>query len=363
VKHETVCVAVSGLHLGENAQPGPGVIRSLRDALGDRVRIVGLAYDALDSSLYAPDLLDEAFLLPYPSASPEAYLERLFEIDAAVGLDVLIPCLDAELPVLERLMPELAERGIRCVLPSRDSLAARAKDRLPELARALGVSTPETRAVVDPSALPRVAQELGFPLVVKGPFCDAEVVHGLEQARTAFHRFAEQWGLPVLAQRFVSGEEYNVAVLGDGQGGSYGAVAMRKTIVTRQGKAWGAVTVHEPAILETAERVVRGLCWNGGCEIELLRARDGKVELVEVNPRFPAWIYLTTAAGANLPLGLLRLALGRKPPPFDGYRAGTFYVRHAAEAIGSMGDLEIMAHRGRKRSATLDDSAGPPNAA
>ena len=54
-----VTVAVTGIHLGENPQPGPGVIRSLREALGSKVRIVGLAYDALDSSLYAPDLLDE----------------------------------------------------------------------------------------------------------------------------------------------------------------------------------------------------------------------------------------------------------------------------------------------------------------
>jgi carbamoyl-phosphate synthase large subunit len=364
VKREAVCIGVSGLHLGENAQPGPGVIRSLRDALGDRVRIVGLAYDALDSSLYAPDLLDEAFLLPYPSASPSAYLERLLEIDAAVGLDVLIPCLDAELPVLDRLMPALTERAIRCVLPRRDALAARAKDRLPELGRALGVSTPDTQAVVDPNALPRIAEELGYPFVLKGPFCDAEIVHGIDQARAAFDRFARTWGLPLLAQRFVSGEEYNVAVLGDGRGGTYGAVAMRKTIVTRLGKAWGAVTVHDSAVLETAERVVRGLRWRGGCEVELLCARDGKVELVEVNPRFPAWIYLTTAAGANLPLGLLRMALGREPPLFEGYRAGTFYVRHAAEAIGCMGDLESIAQGGRMRSSALDAAtAGPPNAA
>jgi carbamoyl-phosphate synthase large subunit len=361
MKHEILCVAVSGLHLGENAQPGPGVIRSLRDAFGERIRIVGLAYDALDSSLYAPGLLDEAFLLPYPSASPAAYLDRLLEIDELVGLDVLIPCLDAELPVLEHLAPALAERRLACVLPTREMLAARAKDRLPELARSLGVSTPETHQVVDASALPGIANGLGYPLVIKGPFCDAEIVHGPEQAENAFRRLAAAWGLPVLAQRFVKGEEYNVAALGDGRGGSYGAVAMRKTIVTRLGKAWGAVTVHEPAVIDTAERVVRGLRWRGPCEIELLKTREGRVELVEVNPRFPAWIYLTTAAGANLPLGLLRLALGRKPPPFAGYRAGTFYVRHAAEAIGSMSELETIAYHGRRASLADADAVTPPS--
>jgi carbamoyl-phosphate synthase large subunit len=359
MKHRKVCVAVSGLHLGENSQPGPGVIRSLRDALGDEVRIVGLAYDALDSSLYAPDLLDEAFLLPYPSASPAAYLERLLEIDAIIGIDALIPCLDLELPVLTRLAPALAEREIACVLPTREMLAARSKERLPELAAKLGVSTPETKSVLEASALPRIADELGFPLVVKGPFCDAEVVHGLGQAQDAFRRLSAAWGLPVLAQRFVAGEEYNVAALGDGTGDILGAVAMRKTIVTKLGKAWGAVTVHEPAVHEAAERLVRGLRWRGGCEIELLRARDGRIDLIEVNPRFPAWIYLTTAAGANLPLGLLRMALGEKQVPFAAYRAGTFYVRHATEAIGSMIELEMIAYRGRKATRGERDEALP----
>jgi carbamoyl-phosphate synthase large subunit len=345
---ESLCVAVSGIHLGENSQPGPGVIRSLRQALGDRVRIVGLAYDALDSSLYAPGLLDDAFLVPYPSASPEAYLERLIEVHAEAALDVLIPCLDAELPVLLRLLPALESRGIRAVLPTRESLSLRSKDRLPALAERIGVSVPTTIAVEDLAGLARAGTQLGYPFVVKGPLCDAETVYSEEQAASAFQRLSSSWGRPILAQRFVSGDEYNVAALGDGRGGLVSAVAMRKTILTRLGKAWGAVTVQEPAVLEVAERVVRGLAWRGGCEIELLRERDGHYHLIEINPRFPAWIHLGTAAGINLPYGLLRMALGKDPEPRTPYQAGIFYVRHAEQAIGSISDIEAMVHGGRR---------------
>lgn len=353
MKRDKLCVAVSGLNLGENSQPGPGVIRSLRDALGDDLRVVGLAYDALDSSLYAKDLLDEAFLVPYPSSDPEAYLERLLQIDALCGVDVLIPCLDAELPVLQHLQEALARSGIRCVLPSRESMARRSKPELPRLATALGLCTPETRPVVDEAGLLLAAAELGFPLVVKGPFCEADVVHGREQALSAFFRLSQSWGLPVLVQRFVTGEEHNVAALGDGRGGAYGAVGMCKTVVTRLGKAWGAVTVRNPEVLDVAERVVRGLRWHGGCEVELLRERTGKIHLIEVNPRFPAWIYLTTAAGENLPYGLLRLALGKEPPSYAPYQTGVFYVRHASEAIFSMSDMDHIVSRGRKSNSPV----------
>jgi carbamoyl-phosphate synthase large subunit len=348
MKGEKLCVAVTGLHLGENAQPGPGVIRSLRDSLGSALRVVGLAYDVLDSSLYAEDLLDEAFLVPYPSSDPAAYLERLRQIDSLCGIDVLIPCLDAELPVLLHLEADMAAAGIRCVLPTRASLAARHKANLPRLARELDVSTPETLRVTDETTLTQATMELGFPCVLKGPFCEADVVHSADQAFASFFRLSQAWGLPILAQRFVSGDEYNVAALGDGSGEVLAAVAMRKTILTRMGKAWGAITVRDPDVLDVAQRVISGLRWRGGCEIELLQEGSGQIHLVEVNPRFPAWIYLTAAAGANLPLGLLRLALGKAQPAYEPYRTGTFYVRHASEAIGNTADMEHMVSRGRK---------------
>jgi carbamoyl-phosphate synthase large subunit len=343
-------VAISGVHLGENAQPGPGVARSLREALGAGVHLVGLAYDVLDSSLHAGDLLDDAFLIPYPSAGPTAYAARLRDVQAASGIDVLIPCLDVELPVVMRLAPELAARGVRTVLPSADAFGRRTKQALPTLARAIGVATPDTIAVTDHAGLAAAARALGYPLVVKGPFYEAEVAHGDGDAAAAFDRLATRWGLPLLAQRFVDGEEFDVVALGDGER-AHGAVAMRKTIVTRLGKAWGAVTVHDDELLDVAARAVEELGWRGGLELELLReTRSRELFLIEINPRFPAWVYLATRAGANLPLGLLRLALDEPLPDYaSGYRAGVFYVRHAAEAIGELADIEALMVEGRRR--------------
>lgn len=343
-------VAVSGLHLGENCQPGPGVARSLREALGADVAIVGLAYDVFDSSLYAGELLDDAFMVPYPSAGPQVYLERLLAIHALAPIDVLIPCLDVELPVVHKIAPALAAAGIATCLPSADALARRTKDRLPALAAALGIATPVTRTVLDHAGLAAAGRELGYPLVVKGPFYEAEVVQGAAEAVAVFDKLALKWGMPLLAQQFVKGEEYDVIALGDGAGGVHGAVAMRKTMVTKLGKAWGAVTIHDDELIDVATRVVSELAWRGGCEVEMLRSTaDGRPYLIEVNPRFPAWVYLATAAGVNLPLGLLRLARGEPLPDYGAYRAGVFYVRHAAEVVGDVRDLEALMASGRTR--------------
>ncbi len=346
----SVTVAVTGIHLGENPQPGPGVIRSLREALGSRVRIVGLAYDALDSSLYAPGLLDEAFLVPYPSAGPATYLKRLLEINEQVPIDVVVPCLDLELPVLDEINEELAAAGIRMFLPKREDLTSRAKDHLSELARRLGISTPETHSVFDEQSLAFLADRLGFPYVLKGLYCEAEIIRSPGEAASQFQRLARKWGLPLLAQRHVEGEEFDVVCLGDGEGRMCGAVAMRKTLLTRMGKAWGAVTIDDPVLFDSARRVVEALKWRGGCEVELLRGRGGKVYLIEVNPRFPAWVYLATAAGVNLPLGLLQLALGERVCSFGRGQAGVIYVRHAAETTGTLADMDALVTGGSRSS-------------
>jgi carbamoyl-phosphate synthase large subunit len=343
-------IAVTGIHLGENPQPGPGVIRSLREALGNSIRIVGLAYDAMDSSLYAPELLDDAFLVPYPSAGPAAYLQRLLEIHAQVPVDAIIPCLDVELPVLAEIAGALLSVGIRSCLPRREQLLDRSKEHLTELAKRVGIDTPETHRVVDDGSLAAMGDRLGYPYVLKGPYCDAEIVRGPGEANSMFARLATRWGLPLLAQRYVVGEEYDVVCLGDGEGGMPGAVAMRKTMLTRLGKAWGAVTIDDPDLIAAARRVVSSLRWRGGCEVELLRERGGRIHLIEINPRFPAWVYLATAAGVNLPLGLLRLALEGRAPHFPTAHPGVFYVRHAAETTGTLADIDSLVTQGMRPS-------------
>jgi len=349
-----VTVAVTGIHLGENPQPGPGVIRSLREALGKGVRIVGLAYDALDSSLYAPNLLDEAFLVPYPSAGPRTYLRRLREIHEHVALDAIIPCLDLELPVFDEISAELAALGIRVFLPRHSDLVRRAKEHLPELAERVGVRTPETHVISDEPSLASMGDRLGFPYVLKGPQCDAEIVRGAVEASGLYRRLSQRWGLPLLAQRFIEGEEFDVVCLGDGQGNMPGAVAMRKTLLTRLGKAWGAITIDDPQLLDAARRIVSSLKWRGGCEVELLRERGGRIYLIEVNPRFPAWVYLATAAGVNLPFGLLQLSLQGHLDPLPQAHTGVFYVRHAAETTGTLADMNALVTLGTR-------SVYPPN--
>ena len=121
--------------------------RSLKEDSDLNVRIVGLAYDAMDPGIYMDWVVDKSFMMPYPSGNAEAYLDRLLYIKGRCGLDCVIPNLDAELPCLIKWSKQLHDRGIRTFLPSLEQFRLRGKDCLPELAEQIGIRCPRTEVV------------------------------------------------------------------------------------------------------------------------------------------------------------------------------------------------------------------------
>ena len=349
MKTKLLTVAVTGMNaLPDNPGPGLAVARCLREAYGDGIRIVGLGYDALDPGLYLGQYCDSVYLLSYPLNGADLLLERLTDIQAVEKIDVLIPCLDAELPLMVGLAEKLAEIGLKTFMPDAEQFERRSKARLPELAEAAGITYPEVKTLANPLFF-RTCDQVGwtYPLVVKGVFYDAKVVANPEQAVAAFHSIAQEWGLPVLVQRFVAGEEYNLAGIGDGRGNLLGEVMMKKRAVTTKGKAWAGVATADEILAEVARKLVAELQWKGPLEVEVMRDPKGVYQLIEINPRFPAWIYLSHGVGRNLPALLLELAMGRPAPAMAAPRPGTMFIRHALETIVPMSLFETLMMQGQ----------------
>jgi carbamoyl-phosphate synthase large subunit len=359
-------VAVTGINARpENPGPGCAVARCLKEANGFHGRVVGLGYETLDAGLYHPEDTDGGHLLPYPAAGTDALMERLEEILLEDRIDTIIPSLDAELPSFIALQPALARRGVRMLLPGRPELRSRDKDRLPALCDRAGVATPRVRPVGDPRFFERCTREeeggWRYPLVVKGVFYDAYVVHDAAEAAYRFGQIARAWGHPVLVQAHVAGEEVNLAALGDGTGALVGPVMMRKQALTEKGKAWAGVAIDDRDLLGAGEQLVRALRWRGPLELEMLRDAEGTLHLIEINPRFPAWIYLSHGVGRNLPAALLALmdGVGRDELPLAAPRPGVTFIRHARELIVPMEDIVRVGMSGstRPRAGLVDPRA------
>ncbi|MEI7582069.1 hypothetical protein [Runella sp.] len=61
---------------------------------------------------------------------------------------------------------------------------------------------------------------------------------------------------------------------------------------------------------------------------------------MEINPRFPAWIYLTAGAGQNQPAALVRMALGEKVEPYTAYDSGKLFIRYAWDLITDVSEFQ-----------------------
>jgi carbamoyl-phosphate synthase large subunit len=347
-------VAVTGLHRGENPQPGAAVIRSLRRLLPD-IRVVGLSYDPLESGLYSHDIdrVDSVYLLPFPMKGPEVLLERMLYIHEKEHLRILIPCLDSELSNFIAICPELKRLGIAAMLPTRSALDNRAKENLAEFCRRHSFGGPKTFAASDVNKLAQCAEEIGYPVYVKGRYYEAWLVHTVVDLMEKYDKIARIWGLPVLVQEALVGEEFDVLGLADG-GEIVGHCAIRKLLRTRTGKGFGGLVINDPEVAHLAGQIIKALRWSGPFEIEFLKGLGRPHLLFEINPRFPAWTDFPSQIGFNLPVRLIEMLLGEKSPTkLLSCDAGQMFIRHSIDLVGDIAELAKLASDGEYAAGPL----------
>ncbi len=325
-------VGVTALQAGWNPSPGVSVARSLHSAKRNEMKIIGIDYDTFCTGLYLK-IFDESYLLP-PISKPELLLKSLGKIQDKTGLNVIIPNLDIEQEVYSQLQPELKKMGIYILVPPKEVINLRSKLLITTFASEHNFLVPSTFALNSYEDFSRLPEEMSYPLIIKGYFCDAYPVSSLEEAVVYISKLKEIWGWPVLIQNYIDGEEYCVAGLSDYKSEVIGVVGIKKFGLTDKGKVWAGVTVAEPELLNLTERFIEEIGWIGPLEIDFIRDKDSlEFYIIDVNPRFPSWIYLAAEAGQNLPLAAVRLALGEKIDKFSGYETGLMFVRSAEDLV------------------------------
>lgn len=337
-KHLTI--AVTGLNAIDSPGPGVAVIRALRDGLPEPIRIIGLSYETLEPGIYMHDVVDKTYQIPYPAAGAEALLNRIKYIHQKENIQLIIPNFDAELYGFMKLAPTLKSLGIETFLPTQEQFDSRDKINLYQFGLKYGLFVPADKVIYSVDELYRCAESFAYPLVVKGKFYDAIISYTMEQAQKAFYKLTAKWGYPIIVQQFISGTEINIAVLGDGKGNAISIIPMRKLYITDKGKAWAGITLEDDALIEVARKFVKATNWKGGCELEIMRTEKGELFIMEINPRFPAWIYLSAAAGQNQPAALTKMALGEQVEPYKNYEVGKIFIRYSWDHITDVKEFQ-----------------------
>ena len=341
-----IVIAVTGLNAIDSPGPGVAVIRAIRECTDFDARIIGLSYESLEPGLYMHDLVDKTYQIPYPSGGTDSLLTRLKYIHEIENLELIIPNFDAELFNFIKLRDTLKSIGIATFMPDLKQFEARDKMKLLEFGKKFDFYVPDDNVVHEIKELKKIGEKFEYPLVVKGKFYDAIIAHTYEQAEKAYYKIQAKWGLPIIVQEFIKGTEINIAALGDGEGNTISVIPMRKLYITDKGKAWAGVTLDDDDLVNLAKKFIKATNWRGGCELEVMLTSDGKPYIMEVNPRFPAWIYLTAAAGQNQPATLVKMALGEKVEAFTEYEVGKIFIRYAWDLITDIREFQKISGNG-----------------
>ena len=327
-------IALSGLNNTDNPAPGIGVAKSLKEH-----DLIGLSFDANEPGIYE-GLFEKIYLMPYPTLGYEEFKQRITYIKEKSNIEVVIPNLDAELPLYIKYQKEINDLGIKTYLPSLECFEMRDKSKLPEFSKKLGVKHPKTIEITSLDDLINASKELGFPIMVKGNYYKAYKAYNLDEAIEYYYKISNEWGFPLLAQQVISGVEINYIGIGNGSE-LVGGVGIKKLSTTELGKVWSAISIDNKSLFEASKKFVESIGWRGAFEFEAMS--DGKdIYLIEINPRFPAWVHFSTMLGVNLPEMMIKLINGEKVEKKYNYPLEKMYIRYVEEAVADFKDFTTL---------------------
>ncbi len=339
-------IAVTGLNNTDNPGPGIPVIRGIRESEEIEARIIGLAYENLEPGVYMPDLIDKTYMIPYPSAGTETFMERIEEIHKKDPIDLIIPNLDAELYTFMKAQKILTELGITTYLPTLEQFEERHKANLNDFGEKYGIKVPKSKVISNYHDIQKLSDDFEYPVLVKGKFYDAYIAYNPDQVISHFNKISAKWGVPVIIQEFIKGTEVNVVALGDGTGNTIAAIPMRKQFITDKGKAWSGITLSDKEMLRITADLIAKTKWRGAMELEMIKTNSNEYYMIEINPRIPAWVYLAVGAGQNIPEALVKLAMNRKVIPYKLYQVGKMFIRYSWDLLGDIKEFEQLSMYG-----------------
>ncbi len=301
------------------------------------------------ASKFAVDAIDWAD----PMRSPELLLQRLVAFARTQERKpVLYYHSDTELMFVSRHRNELRDH-FDFVIPSPELVETLVdKARFQRFADAHDLPVPKSIVF---NARTQAMSDLTFefPLIVKPVSRQLETcplgphVKALEaESHAALQRLwpeLERMGINFIAQPLIRGpesaiESYHVYV--DETGAIVASFTGRKlrTFEPRYGHSTALETTAAGDVHDLCEELTRRIGLKGVAKFDLKRAPDGRLFLLEINPRFNLWHHLGAVAGVNLPALVYDDLTGHPRRATGPARSGVRYCRfsdwRAARADG-----------------------------
>ena len=269
-----------------------------------------------------------------PWHAQDAFRRALLEVVERGCFDAIYLCSE---PILEVMLPHLETApGWRALplTPPGFLKVTFSKNAMTALAQDVGVAVPRTIVPDSDADVPRIAAEIGLPLVVKGEKGAAaqhvRIVRREADVLPSYRDIAGRErgcaGRPAI-QDYVPGPVYSIGGLFD-RGRPLRVLAHRRllTFPPEGGRTVKGVTERPPELLDSAFAIFAALNYTGLGHMDFLHdARDGRFRFLEINPRVWGSIGLARLAGVDLYEPYAALARGELVAPDLQLREGVMF--------------------------------------
>jgi predicted protein tyrosine phosphatase len=258
-----------------------------------------------------------AVLYPDPSFAPEDFLD--FVVRIGPQYKWIIPTMEKTQLLIARIADRLEKNGVIVPIPAYDTLVkATNKINIHNLAHKNLIPTPPTLILSEAPRVDHVESTIGYPFIMKvsseinvppGPGQRYFVVRKKIRQEEIEHIFSKlACHGPVILQSYIIGTGLGTSYLFNRYGQLISYFGHRRILEAYAdgGPSLIAETYLHPQALNFGFRLLRSLAWRGPAMVEFRMAQDGRLFLMELNPRFWGTLPLAAASGVDFPRLLLK---------------------------------------------------------
>ena len=276
----------------------------------------------------------KAYPVPPGKSVTEFWTELLLSGDRSLDGHIVFPCNDEAVELLAKRHAEFEARYILDDCTPEMAFASLDKMKTLELARAAGVPTPnfwQVRSIDDVEA---IRGEVSFPIMVK-PLSSHKfnavfkrklfiIENSFEELKEKA-RLALEHGLEIMVVEMIPGPDdllnsYYTYIDRDGRYLFHFTKRIIRRYPINRGGACYHITEWLPETAELGRQLFSGIGFHGLGNVEFkLDTRDGRLKVIEINPRFTAPHELIVRCGAPIDLIVDRHLTGQEMPRFETF--------------------------------------------
>ena len=246
-----------------------------------------------DTNKYVPTFFLKGvkkFILPEVKKNKKKYLNKLVELVKKLKIKILIPLSDHDLILLAENKKLFNMSGCKVIVSESNFIKnCLDKKKMYFYCKKNNINVPE-------SFFSRGTKKYKFPLIKKKIFGSGSV--GIQTIHKKIELLKNFNFNNFFLQKKIDGKEFGVDILNDTKKNFF-SICIKKKLLMRSGETDRSVLIENKNIYNFAKKILNIFKHTGNLDCDIIQDKNGKLFLIDINPRFGGGYPSTHLAGFN----------------------------------------------------------------